>query len=97
MKVVFEMEMPESCEVCNLSHLVDGYLNKVLKCPLTSKIVTRDVGRRDPDCPLEIKREKKWKAECTKCGRKWEGWYAVAYCNCGEKLDGVYYAIAKGE
>ena len=89
MKAILEIEAPISCSKCVLRAYQS---NMVSKCFVTgSELLPVPMNHRPVDCPLKIKREKIWKAECTKCGRKWESWYASAYCSCGEKLDGAFY------
>jgi len=57
MKAIFEMEAPESCEVCKLSHL--GLHPEHRYCITGDNVSARydSESSRDPRCPLKIKSE----------------------------------------
>jgi len=87
-KAVLEIEAPASCSECVLRYYKT---NMVSKCFVTgSELLPVPMDHRAPNCPLKIQSERVWRAECIKCGRKWESWHASAYCSCGEKLGGVF-------
>jgi hypothetical protein len=94
MKAILEIDAPTSCSKCPLCYVKANMVNEcfVLGVEL---LPVPFFFMRHHQCPLKIKREREWRAECKKCGRKWVNWYAFGYCDCGEKLEGAFYDITK--
>jgi len=93
-KAILELEMPETCHGCPIVvGITDKEGNTMGVCAYTKKCIMGEKSRLR-DCPLKIIQKRRWKAECKKCGRQYDNWYAFMYCGgCGELLEGTFYNV----